>query len=435
MKFPKFFLRTNIPIIGADKQCIGKIPSRVARELIKSNHARIVRNHPPVIGLEHTKSKRPPPERTVAKNPLKNIISAACLFIPGKSYKRILNTILFQTVNKRLCITATDLESCFTGYLELENLFTFACDGADAICINADSLKKILFRCDKINHLTISGGNKPGLQIDSFFIEGTPADEFPEIPLPNGKQYACAIDDIAKKLAFVSLALSSSRYNGPFSGIYFDGKHGQMVCTDGNRLHMAPLGGKGNLGASVIVPPTLLKVAKFLNGYVTFAEHKDNNEIQTDSIFGLNIPGCAHATVRYRSIEGRFPDYSEVIPKDFASAFKANTKELLRILINAQMAAKINNDLESVICEFRDDLLKVTLKHHDTIVYYGMVKGEYTGHNYLGQMNIHYIADSIKDMPCDSVEIGLQKMATEGWVIRCAGYVAMIMPMDTGSKN
>lgn len=433
IRFLKPILRKTIPLFDEDNNNIGKVPFRVARELVSTKHAKVIQHDPTIIGLKQLgRSSCKSNGKAVTNNPLKSLINVASLFTAKDPYKRILNTIQFKVVNNRLCVTTTDLESCFVGYLESGNQSDFACEGTNAVCINADSLKRILSNNDKIDSLRILGGNEPGLQIGSFFIKGSPADEFPEIPLPKGNQYSFAITDIAQKLAFVGSAISTNRYNDVLSGIFFDLKHGKLVCTDGSRLHMAPINGQRDPDKAAIVPSALFKVAKWLNGSVTFVEHRNNGEVETDAIFSLKIPGCVLSTARYRSLDGQFPQYHEIIPKGFVSKFVANTRELLHVLVKAQMAARVNDDHESMICSFTDKQLQVTLKHLGNIVYRGTVSGEYTGPGQVGQMNVNFLVDALKSLPDESVEILLQNASNEAWMLRCnSGYTAVLMPVET----
>lgn len=432
IRFLKPILRKTILLFDENRHNIGRVPLRVARELVGTKHAKVIQNNPAIIGLKQFgRSSCKSNGNAVANNPIKNLINVASLFTAKSPYRRLHNTVLFKFFNNRLCVTATDLESYFIGSLESDSECNFACDGINAVCINADSLKRLFSSRDRITNVRILGGNKPGLQIGSFFIEGSPADEFPQIVLSKGNQYSCTIDDIVTRLAFVGHAISTNRNNEVLSGIYFDIKQGQLVCTDGSRLHIAPINGQRNSDKSAIVPSALLKVARWLSGGVTFVEHKNNEDMQTDAVFTLNIPGCVHCAARYRSIDGQFPRYQEVIPKSFASKFVANTKELLQVLVNAQMAARANNDQESVICEFTDEELKVTMKYLGNIVYRGAVRGQYIGPDYVGQININYLVDAVQAIPDELIEISLQKASNEAWTIRCnLGFVAIVMPLE-----
>ncbi len=437
IRFLKPILRKTIPLFDEDNHNMGKVPVRIARELVDTKHAKVIHNNPTIIGLKQlSRSSCKPNGKAVTNTPLKNLVYAASLFTAKSSYKRILNTILFKVVNNRLCAMATDLDSCFIGYMESGSQSHFACDGTNAVCIHADSLKRLLSSHDRITDVRILGGNKPGLQIGPFFIEGLPSGEFPEIPLPKGNQYSCTIDDIAKKLAFVGPAISTSRYNNVLSGIYFDLKQGQLVCTDGSRLHMTSINDQRNSGKAVILPSALLKMAKSFNGHVTFIEHRNNEEVQTDAIFTVNIPGCVNCTARYRSIDGQFPKYLEVIPKGFASKFVAQTRELLQVFAKAQIASRANNDQASVTCEFTDGQLRVTMKHLGNIIYRGTMSGRYSDPGDTGQININYLVDAIQSLPDETVEILLQKASNEAWTLRGnSGYTAIVMPLETDAKE
>ena len=160
-----------------------------------------------------------------------------------------------------------------------------------------------------------------------------------------GKSYAYTIANIAHKLNFVGKAVSVNKNKAVFCGIYFDFARQQMVGSDGNRLHSTSLVDSGekisleNDSNGVIVPAKLLRVARFMTGQERIVEGDDAvSGSYKRTLFNLNIPGCQDCIVGYRTIEGNYPKYADVIPKGFTSKFIVKTKELLSILSKSQVA-------------------------------------------------------------------------------------------------
>lgn len=441
MKFPKLVFRKSIPVIGTDKQGIGRIPVRVARELVKTNHAEILHNHPSVIGLRHTGSKTVSPGRVVSTSPLKNLIHTASLFASKNSRMSILNSILFKIVNDKLCVIATDLESHFIGYLERGANYSFIHDeGINAVCINAGHFGKILSsQNDNLTLHIVKGKDNPAMRIGEFLIEGEDASGFPNMQFhkKDDKVYRHTIIDIAAKLNFVGQALSTNRYRSALCGVYFDLKNRRLVGADGSRLHTVSMAdanervnqNKDDIG--VILPSSLLRVSKLFTSDITVV---DNNEHRY-AMFDLNVPGCVNCTGVYRAIEGQYPNYMDVIPKEgFVSKFIVRTKDLLLSLHKGQIAIG-NRDDKTIACEFKNGLLTVSIKRMDRLVYQGVVRGGYHGHSYCGCINVDYLVDAMRTMPGVSTEILLQGEKDRAWTIKGqAVYTAIIMPIDLEGK-
>ncbi|MDG6027343.1 MAG: hypothetical protein E3K40_11670 [Candidatus Brocadia sp.] len=436
IKFPKFQLRKSIPIIGIDKQGIGRVPVQVARELVKTKHAELIRNHPSVIGLRHIGNKAVSPGRVVSTSPLKNLIHTASLFASKNSRSAILNSVLFRIEGHTLRITSTDMETYFTGCLKPDTNYSFTHDtDISGICINARYLGKIL--SSQNNNLSlhiVKGKDYPAMRIGEFFLEGEDASRFPDIQFhkKEGKVYKGTLTDIATKLKFVGQAISKNMYRSALCGIYFDLKNRQLVGADGNRLHTVSMSDtNGRVGQNkddicVILPTKLLQASKLIAGNITVV---DNGE-QQYAMFDLNVPGCVSCTGVYNAIEGQYPNYRDVIPKEgFISKFMVRTKDLILALHKARIAIGNSYD-KTLACEFKNGMLIVSIQRMGRLIYQGVVRGEHHGPSYCGQINVDYLSDAVLTMPGDLIEIMLQGKKDEAWTIRNqSGFTAIVMPI------
>ncbi|NUO10414.1 MAG: hypothetical protein HUU08_17445 [Candidatus Brocadia sp.] len=433
IKFPKFLLRKSIPVVDKDKQCLGKVPIPVARELIKTKHAEILHNHPSVIGLRHIGNKTVSPGRVVSTSPLKNLIHTASLFASKSSRSAILNSVLFRIEGHTLRATATDLESYFTGYLKPGTNYSFTHDkGISGVCINRHLDKILSSQNNNLNLHIVKGKDNPAMRIGEFLIDGEDASRFPDMQFhkKEGKVYKGTITDIAKKLGFVGQALSKNMYRSALCGIYFDLKNGQLVGADGNRLHTVSMS-DGRVDQNkddicVILPAKLLQVSKMISGNITVV---DNGE-QQYAMFDLNVPGCVNCTGVYNAIEGQYPNYRDVIPKEgFITKFMARTKDLMLALHKARIAIG-NNDDKTLACEFKNGMLIVSIQRMGRLLYQGSVRGEHHGSSYCGYISVDYLSDTVQTMPGDLIEIMLQGKKDEAWTIRNqSGFTAIVMPI------
>lgn len=431
-----FLKPRGVMVVDTNRRTMGRIPIHVARELISKKHAHVIQKNPTIIGLRQPGRTAQQDAAKLTNNPLKNIVSIASLFASRGSRIEALNSITFKAVNNRLSVAATNVESSFQGYVETGKNITFTHDKTtNGVCINADHAKRILSSPGEITQIHIKGGDSPGLQVGSFFIEGNSPDQFPDVqPQMKGeKKYSSTIENIAQKLHFVGKAVSMDKYKYVLSGVYFDFARQQLIGSDGCRLHMVSMGEpkeREKDPRGVIVPAKLLRIARFMTGEVKVIEGKDaNNEEFQNIIFALNMPGCKDCTATFRAIDGNYPNYEDVIPRGFASKFIVKLKDLLLILSKAQLAVA-SSEGRTVETKFDNGQLTVLAMYGNKPLYQGIIRGLYTGSPYHCCMNVAYLIDALQTIPGDSIEILLQSKNDEAWVMRGpSGYTAVIMPV------
>lgn len=432
----KPFSKKGVLVIDTQKKTMGRVPVRIARELVKTNHARVIQRNPTIIGLRQPGRTSQSDAARLMNSPLKTILSVASIFALRGSRTEVLNSILFEINNGKLCVKATNLDTYFKGFIASDKRYKFIHDkDIQGICVNAHQLKKILAYPDECTDIHIKNGQPPGLQIGSFFVEGLSPDEFPEMQTQKEcKTYPFNVTDIEKKLNFVVRAISDNKYRSSMHGVFFDLAKQRLVCADGNRLHMVPMveAGKTQGGncpeTGVIVPSQVLRVARFLTGNGKLIENKENHSIVLD----LDVSGCIDCTAGFTAIDEKFPAYEDVIPNDFARGFSVNTRDIIPVLHKALTANTNDSNAKLVIAEFSNGQLKITTKVNGRVTYQGVIQGRYSGASYSGIINAVYLTDAIHGMSGDSIEILLQNNNDEAWTIRGqSGFSAVIMPVET----
>lgn len=74
IRFLKPILRKTIPLFDEDNHNIGKVPVRIARELVDTKHAKVIQNNPTIIGLKQLgRSSCKPNGKAVTNTPPKKL--------------------------------------------------------------------------------------------------------------------------------------------------------------------------------------------------------------------------------------------------------------------------------------------------------------------------------------------------------------------------
>jgi len=204
------------------------------------------------------------------------------------------------------------------------------------VLVPADKLRQIIQAEDSEPTLTLDGSAE-GFHIRSSFahheILGFPAGEFPTIPefadvVSGSVEHAKAravlthpAGSLATMVARTSFATAKETSRYAINGVLFkrDGKRLEMVATDGRRLALArsSLTGteKDAKPVQCIIPSKALTMLLKL-----VREHDEPVQIavtESQIIFSFGTAGSpGRAVLTSNLVEGTFPPYDDVIPKD-----------------------------------------------------------------------------------------------------------------------
>ena len=430
--------KTKVLVVAQDKRRVGKITTAVARELINTRSAKVIHNRPLV--LEFTPGKKPGvvSNKPIAQpkiNALKNIVEMANKFV-SKRQQHIEN-ILLVIDGSKLYVEATDLGSHFSGHIEAGSKYRFSHDeGISSVCVSPERLRKLLPLTEGIIDIHIQKKEDVlGVRIGEFFLEGESADGFPMVLKKRGMSFNAT--NIANKLNFVGLALSTMNTRATLCGIYFDFKNNNLVGSDGSRLHIVPLNEDSNqkkVDARTVVPPKILIISKYLNGNMELVEDEKRGSQHT--VFELDVPGCIQCHIMLQSIDSQYPNYPDVVPMGYKNKFITRTDEIIPCLRKVQVC--VSDSYRVVSVEFGEET-KISAKAFSTTSknarnYSSIIEGNYTGVPYNEAVNPDFLLDCMQALPTGEIEINLADEAgkEKGWLIKGQqGYMAVIMPIET----
>jgi DNA polymerase-3 subunit beta len=248
-------------------------------------------------------------------------------------------------------LAATDLE------VGIRSTHTAAVQKAGQVTVSARKFYEIVRELpDETVSLEVSANAY--LQINcaraEFTLSGSAAEEYPTLPtFPSGNTapvQALLLREMIERTMYAASA-DETRYN--LNGVYFehlkDSNKTRMVATDGHRLAIVDraLGGNlENLGSGVIIPRKGLAELKRLLD----EEDTDEFELGFDGTSSLVRKG--DVTLVMRLIEGEFPNYRQVIPKEanihLTLSVESISRALRRVaLLSAERSRAVKLELSS----------------------------------------------------------------------------------------
>ena len=277
--------------------------------------------------------------------------------IPNKTTLQILYNLLLKLEGDSLEIRATDLDMTIRLNLQVEGHE----DGE--IVLNARKLLEVVKELPDFPVILAVDDYIAAIKSGSGFqcnLTGFDASEYPALPdLGEARGFRIPL----KELRFLSeksgFAVSSDYSRMALTGIYTEFKPGtlQMVATDGHRL------GKAWASApSLPVQPGVILPPKALSQVLHMSEDAEQ-EVQVE-IGPANARFSTDTiSITTKLIEGPYPNYENVIPKDFSKKMRANREHLASVI--RRVATMANAKTRLVVFGFQGKALTLSAKNQD----------------------------------------------------------------------
>jgi len=336
----------------------------------------------------------------------------------------VLSNILIDVKADKVFVISTDLEIFIKDSCEAE------IEKEGSITVNAKKIYEIIKELPD-DLITVSLGEADKVTVKGgrakFKIPGLDAKEFPAFP-------SCEEDNLSKiepenfknmidKTLFAT-STDEIRYN--INGVLFEKTDSKikMVATDGHRLALIEGENEDIAGfeKGVILPRKgITEIRKLL---------EDKEE---DLLLGFTnkniIVKKGTITMNIRLIEGEFPDYNQVIPKDTDKEIIINREVLLASLrrVSILSAEKIKG-VKFAISKGRLNLSSSTPENGDATE---EVDIDYNGESMEIAFNARYFMDVLEMLDEENVRFGLKEQLNPGGlkIPGSEAFTYVIMPM------
>ncbi|MFH1534285.1 MAG: DNA polymerase III subunit beta [Nitrospirota bacterium] len=352
-----------------------------------------------------------------------NIVNKA---IGSNNTLPVLNNILIKAEGKKLYFSSTNLEIAISCSISAD------VRGEGSITVPAKLITNyISLLTDEKVELNLAEG--VSLAIDSSTshtkIKCISADEFPLIPkVEKGYEFSIGVDDFYKAITETVFAASVNTTRPVLSGVYMasKGEELKIAATDSYRLAektVKPTKAEKD-DFSVIVPAkTMMELGKILS-------KSDGKEVKANvskNQISFFVDGVELIS---RLIEGKFPDYEKIIPKDSKTKFEVSVEDLSLVLKRVSLFARENNN--SVKLSVTNDG-RLTVSSEETKV--GEEKADVVvkvdGENNKISLNSQYLLDVLTYISDDKIQFSMNDKASPARIspVDGGGYVYIIMPL------
>ena len=348
--------------------------------------------------------------------------------VPNRTPTPVLRCVYFQAREGLLVLSATDLEVGIRLSVEQVDVET----PGEAL-VPADKVVQIV-RASEDSTLTIETEDQT-MHIrgaDSHFkVFGYDGKEFPEVRTFDEAAVDCEVpaghlQSLVTRTLFAA-ASEHSRY--AINGVLYerDGKKIRLVATDGRRLAMTHGACEASEGETSCIVPS--KALKLLAKLIDEPDAPVRIACEENQILFCVGEGPDAAVLSSNLVEGAFPPFEDVIPKEHDKKVSFDTATLASAIRRAALLT--NEDSKGVRLNFDDGKLTLTSRAPEM----GEATVEVKLEDYQGEpleigFNPSFITDALSVVGNDRVTVEL-KAANKPGVLRTGNdFTYVIMPVN-----
>lgn len=291
---------------------------------------------------------------TINKDTFLKAINIAESVISSKNINTILSNCLFNVKKDKIEIISTDNEMAVRTEIDTaaDSDFTFTANGKKLSSIIKELPDEdISLNIDNSMVIKIKSQNIKG----NYTFYGTDSSEYPKLP-EIFKENSIEIDqsvfkDMIKKVIY---AAATDAIKPVFNSIYIvSEKPGTIsaIATDSRRLSMITreIENEAFVGEGIIIPlKTINEVYKLLSGSGKCKLSFDSKQCY----FHIN-----ETEIISRVIDGQYPNYKQIIPKEYSHKSIIETSKLHDSIKRAMVFTR--EPANKIIMNFNKDLLKI----------------------------------------------------------------------------
>ena len=357
---------------------------------------------------------------------LQEALALASSIVAVRTPKPVLQCVKLIASGKTLTILATDLEA---GVRFVVSQVEVKTEGEALVPVG--KFADIVRESTGEETLTISA-EKDACEITAagarFKLLGYDPGEYPPVAEFEGDgDFQISAEALVLLIDRTLFAAARAHSHYAISGVLWEakGKKLQLVATDGHRLALAKasLAKAADAEVSAIVPGKLMSL---LHRAASGGEENVAVKITDSQIFVRT----ARAVLVSSLVQGNFPKYSDVIPKDCTRKATVNTEAFLHRI--RQAALLTNEESKGVRLAIEADKITLTSRAPETGEAEVTVPAKLTGDNIEIGFNPAFLADALKAIDDEEVNFELTASNKPAMIKGGSDFLYVLMPVDLG---
>lgn len=351
--------------------------------------------------------------------------------VGSKATMPILSNVLIEAEKDQISLTTTNLDLGIRCKIKAEVKET------GAVTLPVKRLAGIVRELPNVD-VTLDASPNHQVKLTSggstFRIMGIGKEEFPPLPeFGEEKAYSLEQSELTTMLKSVAYAQSTDETRYILNGVYFNFRDGKLalVATDGRRLALV---GKemevpaNSAGAIILPAKTVSELTRLLDKgekvKINFSDRRAAFQIATDKDSSGLID---HIYLYSKVVEGNYPNYQQVIPKETHQRIKLERELFLQCVHRAALVC--SEKANSVKIKLTSNLLEITAQSPDFGEAHESMAISYSGPDLQVAFNPAFLMDPLRALAKDEVFFEVKDEVSPGVFKTLESFVCVIMPV------
>lgn len=368
----------------------------------------------------------------INKDHFSNGLQQVLNIVGTRSTRPILHNVLIEAKEEHVTLTTTNLDLGIQCKIKAD----VSTQGSTTLPVR--KLATIVRQLPK-EEVLIEVGENNLAEINSggsdFKIMGIAAEEFPSLPkFENRNVFELLQTTIVSMLKSVSYAQSSDENRFILNGVYFKFEDGKLTlaATDGRRLALNSVEletGNDNIGSLILPAKTVAELERLVDKgekiKIAFDERQVAFEINLDNAEDSGL--VDHLYLISKIVEGNYPNYQQVIPKETEHRVKIE-RELMLDCVNR--AALVTSDKSnSVKLKMSKNLLEITASSPEYGESHESMAITYDGPEVQVSFNPYFLMDPLKALTKDELFFEFKDHLSPGTFKTLDNFLCVVMPL------
>ena len=379
------------------------------------------------------------------QNELNNAIQLVSKAVATRPTHPILANILLtadQGTNK-ISLTGFDLN------LGIQTSFDATVKNSGAITIPSKLLSEIVNKLPSETPVNLEvDENSDNILIKSdtgtFNLKGIPSDDYPNLPfVESGTSLNIDPSSFLQALKLTVFASSNDDSKQLLTGVNFTfkQKYLESASTDGHRLAVVLIGNEENIedkensslnedNFSVTIPTRSLREIEKL---LTLRSTEKSIKLFYDK--GQVVFISSNQIITTRTLEGDYPNYSQLIPDNFSKLFIFNTKKLTDALERIAVLADQQSSVVKIKLD-ENNLALISADAQDIGSANESIPVSYSGENFDIAFNVRYLLEGLKVISSENVVLKCNLSTTPAVFVpedNINSFTYLVMPVQVRS--
>jgi DNA polymerase-3 subunit beta len=352
--------------------------------------------------------------------------------VASRSTMPILSNVLIEAEEGHISLTTTNLDLGIRCRIKAEVTDT------GSITLPVRKLATIVKELP-VNEVFLETSEKNQAKITSggslFKIMGISSEEFPPLPtFENRKVFELSQDEIVNMLKSVSYAQSTDENRYILNGVYFNFADEKLtlVATDGRRLGLTGLDlevSEENAGSLILPAKTVAELERLMGKgekvNIAFNDRQAAFEIGLDEAGDSGL--VDHIYLVSKIVEGNYPNYRQVIPKETEHRVKIERELMLECVHRAALVTSDKSN--SVKIKVSKNLLEISGQSSEYGESHESMAIAYDGPEVQVAFNPQFLMEPLKALNKDEVFFEFKDELSPGLFKTLDNFICVIMPL------